>query len=1116
MLKRSDSVSKRWSVQSGSGSLRGPATPGPRGDGTFKLSPRLPGRSTDDLRRDLPGRESNSRPGSSHGEAALRHGVDADAEAVDSTPNKKDSSDNFVKSAFPSRPASRAGSFTSVGKVDLPITPSKTMDPRRWSPTKASWLESALNKPDSPKLKQQSESLPEWKKDMNRIKQARAALQSPKPSYVSDNVWTQSKHDDPESPDKSEAKPTKNKESNIAEGNKVEKSDLAQGPPSFNSKPPSRQPESPLQGSESPPPPISSTENGTNSNLPIDTSIERNNLNRQPAVDTAASKPKPPSPPLKDLRANLRRRETASEAKPSCELEFKNVLGKLRKTETKNYVAPDELKNNILRGKAGLNPSGGPQKSERVDEFKDSLLKQKEAIKLSGGSIRRNTIDEKTPAQGSPIPEAIAKRNRMNSVASNLSASDSLKRASITETPRTPSFPKPSRAEATIADTRSDSGESASTNDKGPSRHSHVATPDEKPETGGERRATVSIASLSGRAAKGGLAHRLNPSLAGLLSRGPPAQQKSPSQSNESSTKSSSIPDSPAALTHVTKSRARGPKRRLPKEKQSDKAAPPREILTPEKLPPKLSLTERPLPKPEEILSPASSASPGTARSAASSSILEAIRRRTPAEPPASANQDYFQTTTSGGETLPATRYIAPDEPTTIPSPVTPPSPISSPNFIDKPKPLPKPSASKPSPVDIPSSSKGWPLPNSPKPVLSRLETTPQRDASKGEGKLDEPVLKRPSPPPRKPSFPLNNHPASPQVPPKPRAFSGTKPAEPPKPTSPLSPIPHSSEASRIFSSFFDAPPKASDKVNVDPQAILLSKPEQFPKINTLKKQIWEITGDGRKKDLPPNQEYILFEESMYLCVHTFEVVSGTKTTQVHLWCGDGVSEAELEDAQLFARKVARENSAKLEILKQGKEISSFIQALGGIMITRRGSSSRASSSYMLCGRRHLDQISFDEVDLDPNCLCSGYPYIISTNFGKLYLWQGKGSAADEIGCARLIGMDLGSTADVEQVTEGEEPAGFFNTAFPGSKGPGACQRADYWRLKPNNNKYCNRLFRVDHSLGQRFGAGFWNRRGASSPTRPNAVVQEIEPFCQRDLEQSHIYVLDAFFEIYV
>lgn len=320
-----------------------------------------------------------------------------------------------------------------------------------------------------------------------------------------------------------------------------------------------------------------------------------------------------------------------------------------------------------------------------------------------------------------------------------------------------------------------------------------------------------------------------------------------------------------------------------------------------------------------------------------------------------------------------------------------------------------------------------------------------------------------------------------------------------------------------MFSNFFLSRPTAEDKVEIDPASVMMGRPDTYPKIKTLAKQLWELTGDGKKKGLPGNQEYILFEESMYLCVHTFEKSSGGRTTEVHIWCGDGVGEAAAEDAQLFARKVARENNCKLELLKQGKETPNFIQALGGIMITRRGPSSRFNSSaqYMLCGRRHMGQIAFDEVDLSISSLCSGFTYIISGMNGKLFLWQGRGSTADEIGCARLIGMDIGPTGEIEEVSEGQEPSSFFES-FPGQE-KAVPPSADYWQLKPKHEKYSCRLYRIDHELGQWFGASFFSRRGASSPvSRPNDTVQEIEPFCQRDLDPAHIYVLDAFFEIFV
>lgn len=279
---------------------------------------------------------------------------------------------------------------------------------------------------------------------------------------------------------------------------------------------------------------------------------------------------------------------------------------------------------------------------------------------------------------------------------------------------------------------------------------------------------------------------------------------------------------------------------------------------------------------------------------------------------------------------------------------------------------------------------------------------------------------------------------------------------------------------------------------------------------------MWEITGDAKKQDLPMNQEYILYEGSMYLCVHVFEIEGSTRT-EVQLWCGDDVPEAVIDDVQGFARKVAKENGCKLELLKQGKETARFIQALGGILITRRGFNSRSSSSalYMLCGRKHLGQMVFDEVDLSRRNLCTGYPFVISAPFGNLYLWKGKGSGAEEVGAARLIGMDLGLTGEIEEVSEGEEPESFFEN-FPDYKGGGDYVCSEYWQLKPNHAHFRTRLLRIDHELGQR--SGFWMRRPGTSPPviRPNDTLQEIMPFRYEDLTSKDIFVLDIFFEIYV
>jgi hypothetical protein len=125
-------------------------------------------------------------------------------------------------------------------------------------------------------------------------------------------------------------------------------------------------------------------------------------------------------------------------------------------------------------------------------------------------------------------------------------------------------------------------------------------------------------------------------------------------------------------------------------------------------------------------------------------------------------------------------------------------------------------------------------------------------------------------------------------------------------------------------------------------------------------------------------------------------------------------------------------------------------------VIIRRGSSNKYDSlaPNMLCGRRYLGQVAFDEVEFSPMSLCSGFPYLI-TQQGKCYLWKGKGSNVEELGCARLVGMDLALMGELLEVEEGSEPDSFW-AIFGGSTRPSS---ADHWRLKPNYDKYCGRLF---------------------------------------------------------
>ncbi|KAL1963634.1 hypothetical protein VTN77DRAFT_7955 [Rasamsonia byssochlamydoides] len=1286
MMKRSDSISKRWSAQGAPGRSRGNSIVTNRsGIGRSGLGELTTTSPADAKTAGESSPLATSRPDSSNSEATVAHQTKVNEEqGASGTAGSKDglrSDDGFVRPSLPSHARSlsivtKNDAKAQDGDPQTPKSPTKSMDPKRWSPTKATWLESALNRPESPRAKSQVSQQPAWMRELNKARQSKSSVDHGKPTGSKEGSPVTGSHSQKpstsggaetisgsETASVKQTESDSNVQSQDVDTSAENKTESPSQDVNTSAENKTENPQSSAKGQDeqSVTEPTATRDTSTRK-IPPPVLAPKPSLTLRSDVNSPKSPKSKQQPGVIDFRANLRRREVTNESSPQEEPEFKNVFGKLRKTERSNYVAPDELKENIMRGKASLNATPSPKKTQRVDDLKESILKQKEAIKAGGGSVRRTTNgDERPPSKAAdPIPEAITRRNNLSrgdSIKSNTSRGSlpspavdergswrdsreqqpSSKQADDNEQNRQPPKPEPVVSPTGSADAQSSLQEDSPKQDELIKRESDELLPeseaasvetmqkDSRAETIGPVRPLPSsdnagaakvAAANKGLATRGSLAERLNPALANVLSRGPPPlagrEAEKPSATvvpDETMTKNSPNPtdlSSSTPLTHMTKNRAKGPKRRLPGSTPSgakapvkqdectsmeDKKAPlepkplanmeeqiespvlpkpfpagsvsaviskfqdsPSTLKKPgdEKAPvkreertsmedKKAPLEPKPLANMEEQIEspvlpkpfPAGSVSaviskfqdsPPTPKKPGNEQLKPAVTTKSPELKrstfgPSAHAQDSTQEAKEdkkqeGTGALPSKRDMDLEESSPKPDviqqkSVNPESPSSR-----RPTPPPKSAALSSSLSPASAANPNMPGNSSPSPGLTaklreNFENTSPLQSKIGffQSKQNSPQDKVASPRPEKVS-------PSPPVPPKKVDLSLDTSIDPRRP-SVSSPVPRTSESARVISYFFNTLPRSSDRVNIDPQLILTAEPDN-PKTRTIRKQIWEITGDGKKHDLPVNQEYILFEGSMYLCVHVFESNDANKT-EVYLWCGDEVGDAAIDDAQLFARKVARENGCKLEILKQGKETANFIQALGGIIITRRGTSSRSNSSsvYMLCGRRHLGQIAFDEVDFSRRNLCSGFPFVISARFGKLYLWKGKGSGADEIGGARLIGMDLGLTGEIEEVSEGNEPESFFDV-FPDSKETVSYQTSGHWHLKPSHEKYRCRLLRVDHELGQR--VGFWNLRGGSSSpvTRPNDTVQEIEPFCQKDLRSKDIYVLDAFFEIYV
>jgi hypothetical protein len=581
MLKRNDSVNKRWSV-----------TPGPA---TLSRND-----STATFRSD-----AHSRPASSHSTSNLNLNLNTTpARDVDSNQDKTE------------RRHSRSRSVASASGQDA--TPDAIMSPplspnKRWSrsPTKASWLESALARPDSPKpLASPQASQPSWMTDLAKAKQQRS---------TQDNIDAAKVQDTPNfgqgllkrsSIMRNTPTHSPSASRNLTPPAKAKPVTLASRPAVTEPSTPST-PKEPEQTKPVKQEPASTSSPA--STLPFKSqTIDHLDSPRLPASKTPELKStefqspesKQNTTPKTDFRSGLKSRSGTIGAATREEPEFKALFGKLKKAQTDKYVAPDELKDNILRGKAGLSLTGGPQKSERRDELKESLLKKKE--EMVKAALEKPVSEKKPSSAPTHVPEAISIRKQLGRSNSSLNLPAPTKshrditpealslHKSIRGKPKAP-VPEKRNSMTDGVESKRDSVEatpSANVLDKEPTQNEPVLPNDKghvkqelpKPETREPPKPAkqelpkptqqepskpqVQVKPISNK-----IADRFNPALAGLLARGPPSASNTPPSGSAFSPPALGVthnrqaqgPDEGTQLTHMTKSRAKGPKRRKPK-----------------------------------------------------------------------------------------------------------------------------------------------------------------------------------------------------------------------------------------------------------------------------------------------------------------------------------------------------------------------------------------------------------------------------------------------------------------------------------------------------------------------------------------------------------------------
>jgi hypothetical protein len=342
-------------------------------------------------------------------------------------------------------------------------------------------------------------------------------------------------------------------------------------------------------------------------------------------------------------------------------------------------------------------------------------------------------------------------------------------------------------------------------------------------------------------------------------------------------------------------------------------------------------------------------------------------------------------------------------------------------------------------------------------------------------------------------------------------------------------------DAERLLYRIFGSVPTSATPLAIDARVIHASSGAEPPEgVRTMRKTIQQVLPEGSTKTLCQQEEYTLFDEAVYVCTHVY-AIENTKKAEVFVWKGNSASEAAVESAQTLGKKLVRElGSSPLQLLRQCHEPASLLQALGGILVTRRGARDGATKQYMLCGRKHLGHITFDEVDFGVGSLCPGFVYLVSypvtLQQTRLYLWKGSACSTEEISAARLAAMDLSETGEIIEVDNGAEFASFLRIFGVGTTKASVPKPTAFWKQKAQApHLFEARLFRIRQAeprppsiFSSFFRRPSWNasvstaRSPSREPEEIKAEVKHISPFTQNDLEAEGIYLLDAHSELFV
>ncbi|XP_034985186.2 villin-like protein [Zootoca vivipara] len=260
--------------------------------------------------------------------------------------------------------------------------------------------------------------------------------------------------------------------------------------------------------------------------------------------------------------------------------------------------------------------------------------------------------------------------------------------------------------------------------------------------------------------------------------------------------------------------------------------------------------------------------------------------------------------------------------------------------------------------------------------------------------------------------------------------------------------------------------------------------------------EVWRIE-DLEMAPVAPRTYGQFYGGDCYLILYTYTKL-GRPHYIIYMWLGRHASADEITACAFNAVELDKKyGDEPVQVrVTMGKEPRHFLSIFKGKLIIYEGGTSRAQKSepepaVRLFQVRGTDEFNTKTVEVPARAssLNSNDVFLLRTN-QMCYLWCGKGCSGDEREMAKNV-ADIISKRDKQTVLEGQEPAEFWVAL--GGKAPYASDK----RFQEQFAQYQPRLFECSNQTG-RF------------------IMTEIVDFCQDDLDEDDIMLLDTWEEIFL